>query len=309
MSDDDSLPQTKKRRIEPAKEGGGSSCSTSGIATLLLNQNTPMSALWEALEHENTVDDIIAFVLDPRCGLECRSSVNDIIDCDLELPEDEPFETTSRLEPYLNRGCTPLMFAIYAGHNNAIKALLAAGADPDAKDTDSNRAPLHIAAMMGYKQAIELLLHYGATVDIHQKDEQTPLHYAASFGHAHCIDALINPSTSEGHLRADINATNKYGYSPLYSASFGGNDACVKRLLAEGADVNEADSDGCTILSATHSALSCLEMIIINGADVDAANVFGYTPLYGATTNRETTFAQLLMANGATVLQHAPSTC
>lgn len=47
-------------------------------------------------------------------------------------------------------GCCPLHLAVYAGHAEAVEALLNAGADPSLVDCNMD-TPLHIAARQGIR--------------------------------------------------------------------------------------------------------------------------------------------------------------
>lgn len=69
-------------------------------------------------------------------------------------------------------GSTPLHAVV--GTPDAVRLLLAHGADPDARDTGDNATPLHFAAGGGHLESVRLLLDAGADVngfgDVHQSD-------------------------------------------------------------------------------------------------------------------------------------------
>src|SRR5262249_977138 len=75
----------------------------------------------------------------------------------------------------------------------------------------------------------------------------------------------------------------------------------VRKLLDNGADVNARDPEGNTplILASFYASPECLELLIEKGADVNSANKAGATPLIRAATDYEKT--RLLVAAGANI--------
>jgi ankyrin repeat protein len=75
----------------------------------------------------------------------------------------------------------------------------------------------------------------------------------------------------------------------------------VLQLLDDGADVNARDAEGNTplILASFYATPECLELLIARGADVNAANQAGATPVIRGATSYEKT--RLLVAAGANV--------
>lgn len=71
-------------------------------------------------------------------------------------------------------GSTPLHLAATNPDVTAVKALLAAGADVNAKDMDGN-TPLHMAAYTNRIEAAKVLLEAGADVTAESSGNRTPL--------------------------------------------------------------------------------------------------------------------------------------
>ena len=73
------------------------------------------------------------------------------------------------------------------------------------------------------------------------------------------------------------------------------------RSRGAGADVNEENADGSTILhnAARWVQMEIAELLIANGADVNAKNVDGETPLDLAIEDNQPEIADLLRKHGA----------
>ena len=74
-------------------------------------------------------------------------------------------------------GWAPLHWAAENGQTDVAKALIAAGADLNAKD-QFRCAPLHRAVRNGYIDVVQALLTAGADVNVRNLSEDTPLHKA-----------------------------------------------------------------------------------------------------------------------------------
>ncbi len=81
----------------------------------------------------------------------------------------------------------------------------------------------------------ELLVSKKADVDAKDKDGRTPLDFAADSDKTETAEALLG-------LGAKVNAKDNDGFTPLHFAAGKGQIKVVELLLAKGADLNAKDS-------------------------------------------------------------------
>jgi ankyrin repeat protein len=152
------------------------------------------------------------------------------------------------------------MTAARTGSVDAVKVLLAHGADVNAKETWHGETALMWAVSEKHPDVARELLAKGADVNarsaVNAWERQstaeprekwlplgglTALEFAARDGCAACIPALVEAG-------ADINAPDQDGITPLLSAIINGHYDAAGLLLEKGADPNLADRTGRTPL-------------------------------------------------------------
>lgn len=89
------------------------------------------------------------------------------------------------------KGHTELMYAALEGHTEKVRALLARGADVNAKDA-AGRTSLMFAVINMQHETVKVLLEYGADVNAGANDGGTALMLAASCGDPRIVQALLN---------------------------------------------------------------------------------------------------------------------
>ena len=95
----------------------------------------------------------------------------------------------------------------------------------------------------------------------------------------------------------DVNAQDKDGYTPLYSAAYRGDLERVKVLIAAGADVNAKNKNGYTPLRSSIPYPEVVKILIAAGADVNAKG----SPLRFAAEQGKPEVVKILIAAGANV--------
>lgn len=159
-------------------------------------------------------------------------------------------------------GDTPLLLATYYHADEIIRMLVQRGAPVSLFEAaaigDVQRArqmlddqpelvasfshdgwtPLHLAAHFGQLAIVDLLLARGAEVDArsHNALANTPLHAALAGEHRATARRLVEH-------RADVNAIEEGGYTPLHQAADLGDVEMVRLLLERGARIDVKTED------------------------------------------------------------------
>ena len=104
---------------------------------------------------------------------------------------------------------TPLMQASVGGQSDAVKTLLASGADPNA--TDGSNTPLSLAASQGKTDVAKILLDAGASVK--GQGNATPLYLAAVGGYLDTVELLLDRGSDVSQY--DIRLSSEKGHKDV----------------------------------------------------------------------------------------------
>jgi ankyrin repeat protein/catechol 2,3-dioxygenase-like lactoylglutathione lyase family enzyme len=206
-------------------------------------------------------------------------------------------------EPALARervasGSTGLHLA--ARHPDALRVLLAHGADPNARDAADNASPLHFAAADGNAQAVRLLLDAGS--DVH------------GAGDTHRGGVIGWAARRDNRAVVDILVAHGARHH-IFSAMAMSDHALVEQLIDENIDNLSARRSrfecGQTPLHAAFAppdGLACLtgepdyallELLIGLGADLEGKDDYGRTALEVALLRGDGEAIRILRAAGA----------
>ena len=90
--------------------------------------------------------------------------------------------------------------------------------------------------------------------------------------------------------------------TPLFRAITTGDTAAVRKLLASGADPNEAygeDEDTVLLEAAVHGHTDMIDLLLQAGANPNTCDLHGYTALMGAVSSGCVTCVHQLLRAGA----------
>lgn len=163
-----------------------------------------------------------------------------------------------------SRGVTPLMHASVAGTVEAMKILIDAGADVNAKS--GLDATALIWSSMDHKK-VQLLINAGTDVNVKSKIGRTPLIVAATrSGSAETLRLLL----SKG---ADGKAVDALGTTALVEAAHANDLEAMRLLVAAKPDIDAGDLIGNTALihAAGHGNLAAVKLLLANGANVNVS--------------------------------------
>jgi len=101
-------------------------------------------------------------------------------------------------EPHgASAGATALMYAVVAGHNDIVQVLLTHGADVNARENKVGFTALMGAAYNGQTNAVQALVAHGADVNAKNNDGDTALMLAKKKGHKEIVRILKEAGAKE----------------------------------------------------------------------------------------------------------------
>jgi len=234
---------------------------------------------------------------------------------------------------------TALLKAADDGDVERLKALIASGADLNARDewqdtalnlaarnhlgclriliaahVDINtpgwqrQTALITAAACGSRGCLQALISAGARIDERDADGNTALMEAVKNGRLPCVDTLVN-----AHANPDIRTP--FGNSAMLTAAAHGDAGSIRALIRAKSNVNVRDADGNTplIAATVNGHARCVELLLKAGANTEAkrwskttepANGFETPPSVGTALNYAThmgrgDIVKLLVEHGA----------
>ncbi|MEQ7124206.1 ankyrin repeat domain-containing protein [Actinopolymorpha sp. B11F2] len=195
-----------------------------------------------------------------------------------------------------SEGSTGLHLAVR--HPDALRLLIEHGADPHVRDVGDNASPLHLAAGRGHLDSVRVLLDAGADVqgagDVHQADV---IGWAAHEGNEAVVNLLL-----ERGARHHIFSAIALGDLEIVEGLVEEDPECLFRRRSRFENGQTplhaalAPPDG---LSGKDRQYPMLELLIEHGAEVDAKDDKGRTPLMIAMLRGDREGMRLLKAAGA----------
>ena len=228
-------------------------------------------------------------------------------------------------------GRTALDSACETGDADMVALLLMTGGKADCADADGV-TPLHLAAIKGSEACLRALLEAGAPVNAKNVNGSTPLHSLAELSVTETTPAHLKAAGLLMAAGGDLSLIDAQGRTPFTVAVRTGNvpmaaimvaggamgvsnrgdafrDAVIYEdadmtslLLRAGADVNmELDGDENRALHvAAHEGFTAgVKTLLDHGADVEAVNSDGETPLLVAVRRQKFAVVELLILRGA----------
>lgn len=181
--------------------------------------------------------------------------------------------------------------AIRAGDVETVRTLIET--QPELANTSggSGMAPLMIATYMGKTQVIELLLANGATLDVFA---------AAALGKTAALQTLLD---NDPML---VSLYSPDGWTALHLAAHFGQTDAARMLIGHGASAtlrshNDMSNQPLHAACAGHPGRELIELLLDSGAEVNAQQHGGFTPLHETAQNGDIALTELLLSRGADI--------
>jgi len=189
-------------------------------------------------------------------------------------------------------GLNALHWSIVRKAASSVRQLLAKGADPNCRSL-TKMTPLHVATQYNAIDCIEALCDGGAKF-LFGMAGQEPIQTACYYGCLEALKTLVSHGASLGSL--DLH----YRRTCLHTAAMNNHISIVNYLLSVGADIDAQDKEGATplALAVTFSCHDTTVALLARGANYRIQDFKGLTTLHYAATGGDAHTLGLLANNG-----------
>eukprot|EP00953_Heterococcus_sp_UTEX-ZZ885_P022151 12284-Heterococcus_DN1.PRE.1 len=225
--------------------------------------------------------DVVQLLFEAGATLTAALQPDTFIVCCSDLEDSKALKVAEMLLPHCSSladnnyelGNKMLAHAVHEGKLQVAKLLHATGAD--VHTIEDCGTLIHYAAASGNLAVVKWLQTLGLNARAVSGEEHLlPLHCACEFNHVHIVKYMLAlPGAAD-----DIHARTSQGQTPLHSAATHGADSVVQLLLERGADVDARDVNGYTPLMDADS-LAVVKLLLAAGADATAVDDGGMTVL------------------------------
>ena len=194
---------------------------------------------------------------------------------------------------------TGLLLAAARGDVAQIKAQIAKGARPDQRDS-YERTPLHVATYARQHDAMRALVALGADPNALEKDRYDIVTIAAVANDVPTLKVALEVGCSPGNI------TSRYDGTALIAAAHLGHAEVVRTLVQAKAALDHVNNLGWTALIESivlgdggRRHVETLKVLISSGASLTVTDRNGQTPLALARARRYNEMVNALEAAGA----------